>query len=117
MNSSSSSFTARVPMRAGLAAFSLATAAVFAPASATAQEALRPEVGRPLQAAQELIKAQRFKEALAKVRDADAVGGKNANETFMIERMRIAAASGAGEVDVAARSFEQARGLERSGLR
>jgi hypothetical protein len=40
------------------------------------------------------------------VHDADAVAGKTANESFMIERMRIAAASGAGEVDTAAKSFE-----------
>jgi hypothetical protein len=63
-----------------------------------------------LQAAQELIKAQRYKEALAKVREAEAAGARNANETFMIERMRIAAASGAGEVDTAARSFEALNG-------
>jgi hypothetical protein len=73
---------------------------------AQAQEAVRPDVGKPLQAAQELIKAGKYKEALAKVRDADAVAGKTANESFMIERMRIAAASGAGEVDTAAKSFE-----------
>ena len=73
---------------------------------AQAQEALRAEVGKPLQAAQELIKAGRYKEALAKVREADAVGGKSAGETLMVERMRLAAASGAGEVDTAARAFE-----------
>lgn len=83
----------------------VAAAALIA-ISAQAQEALRPDVGKPLQAAQELIKAGKYKEALAKVRDADAVGGKNAYEGFMIERMRIAAASGAGEVDTAAKSFE-----------
>ncbi|MDE2095090.1 MAG: hypothetical protein KGI87_14685, partial [Burkholderiales bacterium] len=71
-----------------------------------AQEALRPEVGKPLLAAQELIKAGRYKEALARVREADAVGGKTANESLMVERMRIAAASGAGDVDTAARAFE-----------
>jgi hypothetical protein len=71
-----------------------------------AQEALRPEIGKPLQAAQEMIKAGRYKEALAKVRDADAVGGKSANESLMVERMRMAAASGAGDVDIAAKSFE-----------
>jgi hypothetical protein len=75
-----------------------------------AQDALRPEVGKPLQAAQELIKAGRYKEALARVRDADAVGGKTANESLMVERMRIAAASGAGDVDTAARSFEVING-------
>jgi hypothetical protein len=71
-----------------------------------AQEALRPEVGKPLQAAQDLIKAGKYKEALLKVRDADAVANKNANESFTVERMRLAAASGAGEVDTAAKSFE-----------
>ena len=78
-----------------------------------AQETLRPEIGKPLQAAQELIKAQRYKEALAKVREAEAVGARNANETFLIERMRIAAASGAGDVDTAARSFEALNGSGR----
>ena len=73
---------------------------------AQAQEGVRPEVGKPLQAAQDLIKAGKYKEALAKVRDADGVGGKNANEGLLVERMRIAAASGAGDVETAARSFE-----------
>lgn len=71
-----------------------------------AQEGLRPDVGKPLQAAQELIKAQKFREALAKVRDAEAVPNKNASENYMIERMRIAAASGAGDAETAAKSFE-----------
>lgn len=75
-------------------------------AAAGAQEGLRPDVGKPLQAAQELIKAQKFKEALAKVRDAEAVPNRTANETFLIERMRIAAASGAGDAETAAKSFE-----------
>lgn len=75
-------------------------------AGAQAQDALRPDVGKPLQAAQELIKAQKFKEALAKVREADAVSNKNANESYMVERMRIAAASGAGDAETAAKSFE-----------
>ena len=59
-----------------------------------------------MQAAQDLIKAGKYKEALAKVRDADGVGGKSANESLLVERMRIAAASGAGDVETAARSFE-----------
>ena len=75
-------------------------------ACAQAQDAVRPEVGKPLQAAQELIKAGKYKEALAKVRDADAISGKTANESYLVERMRIAAASGAGDVETAARSFE-----------
>lgn len=73
---------------------------------ASAQDALRPEVGRPLQAAQELIKGGKYREALAKVREADAVASKSAHEAYMVERMRIAAASGAGDADTAAKSFE-----------
>ena len=47
------------------------------------------------------------------MREAEAVGARNANETYMIERMRIAAASGAGDVDTAARSFEALNGSGR----
>jgi hypothetical protein len=110
MNSSSSSRRAAVAAR--IAALIFAAALGAAP-NAIAQEALRPEVGRPLQAAEQLIKQQRYKEALAKVREADAAGAKSANESFMIERMRIAAASGAGDVDTAARSFEALAGSNR----
>ena len=79
---------------------------VFAASSSHAQTGLRPEVGKPLQAAQELIKAGKYRDALAKVREADAVGGKSANENLMVERMRLAAASGAGDADTAAKAFE-----------
>jgi len=78
--------------------------------AAHAQDAVRPEVGKPLQAAQELIRGQKFKQALDKVREADAVGGKTASENYMIERMRLAAASGAGDVETAAHSFEAVSG-------
>ena len=47
------------------------------------------------------------------MREAEAVGGKNANENFLIERMRMAAASGAGDADTAARSFEALSGSSR----
>ena len=108
MNSSSSSRRVR-----GAAGAALLAASLIVGGAAQAQETLRPEIGKPLQAAQELIKAQRFKEALVKVREAEAAGARNANETFMIERMRIAAASGAGDVDTAARSFEALSGSGR----
>jgi hypothetical protein len=78
--------------------------------SAQAQDSVRADVGRPLQAAQEMIRAGKYKQALDKVREAEAVGGRNANENYMIERMRLAAASGAGDVETAARSFEAVSG-------
>jgi len=86
-----------------LVAVTLLTAALT---SGYAQDAVRPDIGKPLQAAGELIKAGKYKEALAKVRDADAVPNKNASESYTIERMRIAAASGAGDADTAGKSFE-----------
>ena len=109
MNSSSSS--RRAASRGAVAALFVAVLAVGG--AAQAQEALRPEIGKPLQAAQEMIKSQRYKEALGKVREAEAAGPRNANETYLIERMRIAAASGAGDVETAARSFEALSGTGR----
>ena len=70
------------------------------------QEVLRPDLGRPLKAAEELIKARRYSEALAKVREAEAVPHRTAQENVVLERMRIAAASGADDVDTAVRAFE-----------
>jgi len=65
--------------------------------SAQAQEALRGEVGRPLQAARDLIKAKKYSEALAKLREADAVPNRTANENFLTEQMRASAALSAGD--------------------
>jgi hypothetical protein len=107
----SSSSSSRRLARAAAAA--LVAAALGLGVGAAAEEPLRPEIGKPLQAAQELIKAQRYKEALAKVHEAEAAGPRNANETYYVERMRIAAASGAGDVDTAARSFEALSGTGR----
>ena len=45
----------------------IAAAVLSAALSAQAQDAVRPDVGKPLQAAQELMKSRRFGEALAKI--------------------------------------------------
>ncbi len=71
-----------------------------------AQDAVRPEIGKPLQAANVLIKSGKFKDALAKIREVDGVPNKTANETYLIESTRGSAASGAGENDTIIRSFE-----------
>ena len=65
--------------------------------AAQAQEAVRGEIGRPLQAARDLIKAKKYSEALAKLREADAVPNRNANENFLLEQMRASAALSAGD--------------------
>ena len=87
-----------------------ALAAALIASSVYAQDTVRPEVGTPLQAAQSLIKAQKFKEALVKVHDAEAVPNKTASETYLIERMRIAAAFGAGDMAAAAKAYDAISG-------
>jgi hypothetical protein len=69
-------------------------------------QALRPEVAKPLQQAGELLKAGKAKEALLKVREADAVPNKTAPEQYTIDRMRGAAAQRAGDHAAAIQAFE-----------
>lgn len=83
-----------------------AAAPLLGLSSAYAAETLRPEIGNPLKAAQDLMKQGKNKEALAKLREADGVSGKSANESYLIERVRAAASSSAGDYDTAAKSFE-----------
>jgi tetratricopeptide (TPR) repeat protein len=73
---------------------------------AYAADAVRAEVGKPLQEAQKLAQAGKNKEALAKLKEADAVGGKSPNEIYLIERTRASAAAAAGDNDAAAKAFE-----------
>jgi hypothetical protein len=92
-----------------VAAFGLQVDAGSGLRIATAQaqsEAMRAEVGKPLQQAAELLKANRAKDALAKVREAEAVPNRTPAEQLTIERMRGAAAARAGETQTAIRSFE-----------
>jgi hypothetical protein len=60
-------------------------------------ESVRPEVGKLLQSAQELIKGKKFKEALAKISEADAVTGKTGYEAYVTERLRLSAAAQLGD--------------------
>ena len=78
----------------------------LASSTAHAQEAVRPEIGKPLQAASALLKSGKYKEALTKIREVDSVPNKTANETYLIESTRGSAASGAGDNDTIIRSFE-----------
>ncbi len=80
--------------------------------SALAQEqkgsgnTVRPEVGKPIQAALDLLKSKRGKDALARVHEADAVPNKTPYETYLVERVRAQAAAAAGDPAAAARAFE-----------
>lgn len=73
--------------------------------AAQAQEMVRAEVGKPLQQARDLIKANKHKEALAKLREVEAVPNRTANETFLLEQMRASAATQAGDNEQAIKSF------------
>jgi tetratricopeptide (TPR) repeat protein len=71
---------------------------------------VRPEVGKPLQQASELLRAGKAKEALAKAREADAVGGKSAAEQLTVDRMKAAAAQRAGDMGTAIQALEAIHG-------
>jgi hypothetical protein len=79
-------------------------------AGPAAAQALRPEIGRPLQQAGELLRAGKAREALAKVREAEAVGNKTPAEQLTIDRMEAAAAQRAGDFGVAINALESIHG-------
>jgi len=88
-----------------LRALTLALAALGCVHVASAQ-GMRPEVGKPLKEAGDLLRSGKAKEALAKAREADAVGGKTAAEQLTIDRMKAAAAQRAGDMPTAIQSLE-----------
>ena len=69
-------------------------------------QTVRPEIGKPIQAAIELLKSKKGKEALAKVRDAQAVGDRTPYENYVLERVLGQSAAAAGDSSAAARAFE-----------
>ena len=66
---------------------------------------VRPEIGRPLQAAQKMMAQGNARGAMAELRKLDDMK-KTDQESYLVERVRAAAASSAGDYDTAARSFE-----------
>jgi hypothetical protein len=75
-------------------------------ASMSHAQGVRAEIGRPLQQASELLRAGKAREALAKAREADAVGGKTAAEQLIIDRMKAAAAQRANDFPTAIAALE-----------
>lgn len=74
--------------------------------AAMAQDALRPEVATPLRAAQDLMKNGKNKEALAHLREAEAVANRSPYEEYTLERIRGGIAIALGDYDAAVKSFE-----------
>jgi hypothetical protein len=77
-------------------------------AAAVADDAntLRPEVGKPLQAAEKAIQEKSYPAALAKIREAEAVPGRTPHENAVIAQLRLIASLGAGDVGAAAKSLD-----------
>src|SRR5437870_987243 len=86
------------------AVFSLALA-FDAPAQAKG-EGVRPEVGKPLQAAQALIRSRKGREAMAEIAKAEAVPNRTAYENQVIAQMKAAASSASGDNDATIRNNE-----------
>ncbi len=91
--------------RSTVLAAAIAAASSFSTALAQS-DAVRAEVGKPLQAARDLVKAQKYKEALIKLREVDAVPNRTANENFLLEQMRASAATQAGDTEQAIKSMQ-----------
>ena len=92
------------PLLGVLLAFASASALAqaAAPAAASAASApagptVRPEVGKPLREAQDLINARNGKDALPKIAEAEAVPNLTPFEAYAIVRTKAIAAVGAGE--------------------
>jgi hypothetical protein len=80
---------------------------VAGPAAAQGKsEGVRPEVGRPLQAAGALVKQRKGREALAEIAKAEAVPNRTAYENQVIAQMKAAAASTSGDQDATIRANE-----------
>ena len=83
-------------------------AAAAPPASAASAPTLRAEVGKPLQAAQDAIKAANFSEAGARVAEAEAMPGLTPYEAYIVQRLKAPALFGAGDQPGALAAFETA---------
>jgi hypothetical protein len=104
-------FSDRALHRPGFHLRPVALALILGVASLQAgAQGLRAEVGKPLQQAGELLKAGKAKEALAKVREADAVTGKSSAEQLTVDRMKAAAAQRAGDMATAIQALESIYG-------
>lgn len=85
---SSSKVFARFMRFAAMAAIVSAFTLVLVPAHAE-EEKVGAKVGKPLQAAQELAQKKQFNEALAKVREAEAVESRTPFEQFKIDEFKV----------------------------
>ncbi len=91
----------------GLAVQAQNPPAAAAPAAAASGPTIRAEVGKPLQAAQDAIRAGNHKDALARLAEVEAMPGLTPYEVFITQRLKGPAAFGAGDLAGAVGLFEQ----------
>ncbi len=77
------------------------------PAAAQEAEAARPEVAKPLSAAEAAIRAKQFEQAQVQIGKAEAVKGRSAYETFLIEQTAGVLAQAKGDTDEALKDFKE----------
>lgn len=90
------------------ALFCALTPLVAAQQASAPTDALRPEVAAPAKAGIDFLKAGQFKEALAKVAEAEAVPNRTPFENFVLDQLRGGAAAGLGDSATAMKSYEAA---------
>jgi hypothetical protein len=106
LRAATSAATAAASFGAALATTAAAAIVVLATALPVQAQGVRAEIGKPLQQASELLRQGKAREALAKAREADAVGGKTGAEQLIIDRMKAAAAQRAGDFPTAIAALE-----------
>jgi hypothetical protein len=83
----------------------LGLAASAASAAADDQTA-REQVGKPVQQAQQLVRQKKYADALARLKEADAVPDKSPYETYVIEETRAAAEIGGQDYAAAVKAID-----------
>jgi hypothetical protein len=76
------------------------------PAASAPDHTVRPETGPALKAAQERVQAHDWVGALAKLKEAEAVGNLTPYETYLITRMRAVSSYSAGDAAGAIKDFQ-----------
>ena len=82
-------------------------AAAAAPAAAASAPTLRPEVAKPLIAAQEAVKTGKHTDALARIAEAEAVPALTPYENYILLRLKAPATFGNGDQAGALAIFEK----------
>jgi len=83
-----------------------ASAAFTAPAYAAEKQTVSAKVGKPLKEAQDLAKQKKYKEAMAKIKEAQAMPGKTPYEENVINELTAYVAMSMGDYGAAANAYE-----------